>query len=546
MIKSIWRFKWLFIVPFFLLFSLILHAPSVNAQTATLVAGAQPDECWSGCGGTYQAYQEGQCTGTPKRNQAYLWGLAKWGNDIWIGTGANIAVIGQTAGDFLSGGQQECKFEGPKDNPSNVIEGALSTYPGVPMLLRGQLGDWRPPQAWVYNLDTKQQTNVTPNDPLINKTLGLRAAGAANGIVILAGPRRVGLGLNMFAFAYNADGTYQYLGSKSYTQYSSIRKFVLAKGKLYTGIQTTEGKGVVLRWTGTRSNPFSFALVGRLDNDPANLVEHDGRLFAATWSPSDQSSLAGTIFPVTTASIAGIWMSPPIPTNGLNALHARQWTKVWQVTDYEPDPVIATTQGVGDLASFDGYLYWGTMNPSWPAGDAIMQAYGMDTTDEALKDEVREKAARAIAIFRGFKADDPQPKLLYGEKQLQVYDGTNWVPTNNNMGGVEPLNGDHSSGFGVPTNVYTWTMAVFQNRLCVGTLDSRVGNINPANPGGDLWYFNSGDSKANAFTKNGFGNPLTVAGIRTMISDEVDGLFVGTSSKANIHPEGGWKLFQIK
>ena len=49
------------------------------------------------------------------------------------------------------------------------------------------------------------------------------------------------------------------------------------------------------------------------------------------------------------------------------------WEKVWSVNDYEPDPVIAKSYGMGSLESFGDYLYWGTMqvpgtgeNPSCP------------------------------------------------------------------------------------------------------------------------------------------------------------------------------------
>jgi hypothetical protein len=518
---------------------LILHSAVTvsHAQTATVLAKAVPDECWSGCGMPYTAASaNGMCPAdtTPRRNQAYVWGLAQWKQNVWIGTGANIAGIGQTAGDGL----QECQFEygDSPDTPINVLEGGLSQYPGVPAPLRPYLGDWRPPQVWIYDTNTGAQTNVTPNDPLINQTLGLRAAGINNGVVILAGPGRIGVTVNMFAF--DAD-TKQYLGSRSFMRYSNIRKFVAAQGAVYTGVQTLDGGGAILRWSGSRTNPFSFTTVGIVDNDAVNLAEHEGRLFVATWRPSTLSSSVGILFD-TNRPPAGIWMSPPIPAGGLTLAHAVLWTKVWEVTDYEVDELIASTQGVGDLASYAGYLYWGHMNPPWSVYSTFVNTYGRPQD----AGETRKNLSRAIPIFRGRNfGSNPEIQLLYGEKQLPKYNGSTWNLVDNNLGGATPLFG--AAGFGVPTNVYTWTMAVFQGKLAVGTLDAGFGANSSQDPGADLWVFPDGQSQAVAWTKDGFGHPETVMGVRNMVPSK-NMLFVGTSSRANLSPDGGWKLIGIK
>jgi len=528
MIKCNWRVV-------FPLSLLILHSAATvsHARTVTVLAKAVPDECWNGCGMPYiAASANGRCpTGTtPKRNQAYVWGLVQWKQNLWIGTGANIAGIGQTAGSGL----QECEYANDSaGKPINVLEGGLSQYPGIPAPLRPYLGDWRPPQLWIYDITTRKQTNVTPNDPRINETLGLRAAGTANGVVILAGPGRIGVSVNMFAF--DAE-TKQYLGSKTFPQYSNIRKFVSAQGAVYTGVQTLDGGGAILRWTGSRANPFSFTTVGIVDNDAVNLAEHEGRLFVATWRPSTLSSSVGSFFG-TDRPPAGIWMSPPIPAGGLKLAHSALWTKVWEVTDYEVDAVVASTQGVGDLASYAGYLYWGHMNPPWSVYSTFVNTYG----EPANPSETRENLNRAIPIFRGRNfGSSPEIQLLYGERKLPKYNGSTWNLVDNNLGGATPRFG--AAGFGVPTNVYTWTMAVFQGKLAVGTLDSAS---NDASTGADLWVFPNGNSKAIAWTKNGFSHPDTVMGVRTMVPSK-DMLFVGTSSRANLSPDGGWKLIGIK
>jgi hypothetical protein len=531
MIKCNWRV--VFPLSLFIFHSAVTVS---HAQTATVLAKAVPDECWNGCGMPYVAASaNGACpTGTtPKRNQAYLWGLAQWKQTLWIGTGANVAGIGQTAGDGL----QECDFANDSTgNPINVLEGSLSQYPGVPVPLRQFLGDWRPPQVWVYDIATGKQTNVTPNDPLINETLGLRSAGVSNGVAILAGPGQLGVSVNLFAF--DAD-TKQYLGSTTLLRYANIRKFVSAQGAMYTGVQTLTGGGEILRWTGTRSNPFSFTTVGMVDNDAVNLAVHEGRLFVATWRPSTLSSSVGS-FLGTNNPPAGIWMSPPIPAGGLRLIHAGLWTKVWEVNDYEVDDLVASTQGVGDLASFAGYLYWGHMNPPWSVYSTFVSTYG----EPQDRTETQKNLSRAIPIFRGRNfGSSPEIQLLYGEKQLPKYNGSTWSMVDNNLGGMTPLYG--AAGFDVPTNVYTWTMAVFQGKLAVGTLDSGSSVNFSKNPGADLWVFPDGNSKAVPWTINGFGHPETVMGVRNMLPTK-DVLYVGSSSRANLSPDGGWKLIGVK
>ncbi|BBA36091.1 uncharacterized protein sS8_4161 [Methylocaldum marinum] len=530
MIKCCWRV--IFPVTFLVLQS---AATVAEAESTTVLAKAVVDECWNGCGMPYiAASANGACPSDtlPKRNQAYVWGLTRWNQNVWIGTGPNIAGIASTVG----GGTQECALTyDPSGRLINVLEGGLSQYPGVPEPLRGFLGDWRTPQVWIYDTETKTRTNVTPNDSLINQTLGLRAAGAANGVILLAGPGRLGVSVNMFAF--DAE-TKEYLGSRSFARYANIRKFVPWQGVVYTGVQTLVGSGEILRWSGTRADPFSFTTVGIVDNDAVNLAVHEERLFVATWRPSTMSSSVGILFD-TDNPPAGIWMSPPIPAGGLRVFHAGLWTKVWEVTNYEVDDLIASTQGVGDLASFAGYLYWGHMNPPWSVYNTFVNAYG----EPANPEETRKNLWRAIPIFRGRNfASSPEIELLYGETQLPKYDGNAWQTVNNRLGGATPRFG--ASGFDVPTNVYTWTMAVFDGRLWVGTLDSDFAGISSTDPGADLWVFPDGNSKAEAWTVDGFGHPET-AGVRTMIPSN-DTLFVGTSSRANLSPDGGWKLIGIK
>ena len=142
-----------------------------------------------------------------------------------------------------------------------------------------RLGDWRPPQIFEYNPDTMALIDRTPLDMIANPTLGLRSAGALDGVVLLAGPSFDGDAVNVFAFT--DDGTY--LGMDVLSEYNNIRQWIVHEGVMYTGVSTTGGAGRVLRWNGDSSDPFQFEVVGKLDLDSANLAVHEGRLFSTTW-----------------------------------------------------------------------------------------------------------------------------------------------------------------------------------------------------------------------------------------------------------------------
>ena len=153
-----------------------------------------------------------------------------------------------------------------------------------------------------------------------------------------------------------------------------------------------------------------------------------------------------------------------------------------------------------------------------------------------------------------------------------------WVFKENKTG--KPLYG--SAGFGNPFNSYTWSMAVHDNKLFVGTMDysyTFAVNINTLltnllrlvmfkmptlyelnteylplkesyNYGADLFYFKDNNSPAVAVTKDGFGN-YSNFGIRTMVAND-SGLYIGVSNPFNIltnkndnSPEGGFELRRL-
>jgi hypothetical protein len=507
--------------------------PVVPHLANKLLAKAKPDECFKGVGldNIYPFdFTTNTCDGTPKVNQAYVWGLAKAGQDLWFGTAPNVHCL--VIGGYL-------EMTDPIQTSSYVCElGSSKLVPPLP----ASIGDWRPAEFWVYNLTSGSLTKIQVADPNVQYTVGIRAAGTLNGVVVMGGPSMLG-GINMFYF--NA-ATKEYLGSKR-LPYENIRKFAVIDNVLYT----TAGPRV-LRWTGDLANPHSWVEVGNISGSGAELCAHEGRIFVATW-PAGELPGGG--------SIASLWMSPVMGTDGLNAVDATGWRVVWTALNYEPDQVIAATYGGGALASFQGYLYWGTMHVPFLSTEAHMAVYGEPADNlEFLTTAIG--CHRAIAIFRGknFGKSTQVMQVCYGEKNLPVYDSVNgWTMKLNKMG--TPLYG--TSGFGNFFNNYTWTMAVFNNCLFVGTMDwsylafgdsqmffgTDIPPFIQPEYGADLYAFTSSTAGAKAVYRNGVGNYLNY-GIRTMIAD--DNLYLGTSNPMNLMtsptdgmPDGGWELRKL-
>ena len=511
---------------------------SLPTTTAELLAKAVPDECFNGVGNPYPAGPP-CATGVPKVNQAYVWGLTRSGSDLWFGTMSNTQCL--VLSTYLG-------IVTPQQNDSYVCEFGSSRFaPPLP----AALGDLRPPRVFVYDTVARVLTPKTPADPKIAATVGLRAAGSNNNVVLLAGPSLAG-GLNLFAF--QAD-TRAYLGSTTLAGYNNIRKFLLINGVLYVGVGKSAGGGNVLRWTGSVGAPFTFDVVGNLDAFGSELAFHEGRLFVTTWP-----STVG-------ATLAGLYMSPVVPGGGLTAANAASWTKVWKADDYEPDPVTAATYGGGALASYGGYLYWGTMHVPVLSTQAHISTYSIPTGDTNVMLQTYLQSERAISIFRGSGFNSPPTiELLYGMPTLSKYTAPGgWSQVPNNMN-AQPLWGP--SGFGNPFNNYTWTMEVFDGRLFVGTMDYSYlfkdllqpllgssiplpPNVLPSSFGADLYYFPSAQSPAYPESISGIDN-YTSYGVRSMVAGP-SSLYLGMANPMNLLtnttdalPEGGWELIELK
>ncbi len=543
-----------------------------RALDRVLLAHAQPDESFRGVGVPYgpNPYAQG---GIPKVNQAYVWGLAKAGDNLWFGTVANTLclVIGAL---MLASGMEEpypiqdqnwvCEF-GQSDYSKNFLFGLLPAY----------AGDFRPPEFWMYNTKTGVLTEKTGlvrsntnGNMALNTTVGIRSAGTLNNVVFFGGPNFT-KGITLYAF--NAV-TGQFIGAQSFDEYKDIRQWLVVDNVLYTGVGNADGSGNVLRWTGNTSSPFRFDVVGHLDSDAAYIVGHEGRIFASTW-PALMGSISEGKIDYDAITLCGLYMSPVIPPGGLTTAHAGQWAKVWDADDYEADPVTAVTYAGGAMASFGGWLYWGTMNvPLAPAIAHLVYYAQQDSGDTYMG------TFRPISIFRGrnFDAQGGQLELLYGLEEMPVYTpddpadpkaGGSWNVVPNAMGQA-PLYGP--AGFGNPFNDYTWSMAVFQDELFVGTMDwsmlfevfmdfygdsATVADhdsvFGPAAPrfGADVWRFLSADAPAFLESGNGMDN-FANYGIRTMVS--ADRFYLGSANPMNLMtntgdalPPGGWELIEL-
>ena len=540
---------------------------------------ATVDECFYGVGDERNQYPiASPCGGQYKKNEAYIWGMTQFGDNIFFGTGANVMCLAvdsfiQIKTPYRRDGDLVCEF-------SHNVDG---------------YGDWRPPALHIYNKtthETRKLITPKPNDPawdLLKFTTGIRSAGThPSGIVFLAGPNLAD-GINMFAFNGR---TGQLIGGKIMDDgYSNIRKMTVGSdGNLYVGFGNSEASiekgGAIGRWAGNLAQIFSgdtstlfdFEIVGKgFDGGATELTEHDGRLFISTWPDRKKA------WPNPERNTGGIWMSPPLPLSA-DDIEPGKWQKMWAAGDYEPDPLVAGLIGGGASASFDGWFYWGTMHVPATSYQKWLAIYGEPTGRYAdvKRRVVMENVWREISLFRGrnFGTGQEEIELLYGgssvfdnrtnerlnnqiikqgggipkpgEYRVYAGDGYNWTNKMNLMD-QKPKYG--RGGFGNEWNNYTWTMTVFNNDLYVGTMDhgqlamedDQVADYDytrRASYGGDLFKFESANMDANPVNRYGLGNEVNY-GFRTIMNDGKN-MYLGSANNANLDSvRGGWELIKM-
>jgi len=519
----------------------------------------------------------------PKVNENYPWGLTKVGSVIWLGTFDNVGCIGGTAFFSLAVALLPSITNFFPGFPETVCE--FEFGPSAPLLGDG-FGDQRPPSIYTFDTTTnwlseksvvgcKSFTAGFTAEQLLAQTGGLRSAGSlpSSDIVIMAGP---GLnGVNMFAFRAS---TQQCIGAKNFSQYNDIRRWLKLGLALYAGVGKTAGGGSILRWAGTLTTPLNFITVGTTDSPVANIAKHveGGKTYVAVTTWPNLNNLEGDFsldtFEISLQNIistlngfSALYISPQVPISGLNSLHATQWKKVWQILNYDPGTVTAAVVGGGDLASYNGKLYWGTIQV--PATGFIAHAliFEPDLLEPTCSDDgiifppsnvcegrivdVLTKTDRPTAVFRGSNLATVYKKieLLYGEKDLLVYDpNQGWTTKPNKMSqtpkfGASGIGTSADPDGGNPNNNYSWTAAVWNGKLWWGTFDETLPFLPEG--GGDLWFFDGNDASEfqNAFF-DGAGNTRSW-GVRNVVSDGC--LWLGMANGYNLHPAGGWELKKL-
>lgn len=536
--------------------------------TSELAAQAETDECFNQIGGEYKPGPNCSSDDIPKSNHSYCWGLTKAGSKLWFGTGSNMLCLVQAFRAYQNGNDAKpfqnsmwtCEYDAGK-----YLESGEMNVP-IPEIF----SDYRPPRIYTYDMVTRQFTNVsdslanTQAGMLLQTTFGLRSAGSIGNLVFLAGPVALGEGINMFVFDATTGGL---ITAKTMTQYQNIRKWLVMSGVLYTTVADESGGGKILRWTGSPTNPLSFEEVGVIKGSGTEIVEHNGRIFIGTWPSRTADEL----------QMAGLWMSPVVPEGGLTPAHLNAWTQVWKADEFEPDPFNANLYGCGAMASYGGYLYWGTMHVHGKV--AMVYTENFDSLSALSLVGTYFNSWRASSVFRGKDfGGSKKVELLYGKSYLPVYVELSpyfgyWVHRPNNMGGVSGKYGD--AGFGNPYNNYIWSMAVYKDQLFVGTMDHsyiwldwenlmrvyfdgvyiplpklNFPTLSQDEYGADLWRFPSTSEPAKLVTRDGFGNYANY-GFRSTVVDEDHGLFIGTANPMNIFQDSngnsmsGWELYRV-
>lgn len=520
--------------------ALLTAQETLRSYKAEIMAHAQPDEWWYSFydeevpgSGDNEYVKDGidpncvECLengGLPKANQAYVWSMVLKDNYLWWGTGPNVSSI--VISTYLDNQQANIARSRRRGINYSLAEYGLSkfvregVYDGETLMgppLPAAYGDWRPPDIFRYNLDTNTKERLDINlrtaDPaawaLLWRTLGLRSGGFTapttafpNGLVILAGPCLPALpgqepeGVIMFAFdALTGD----IVAAKNFPDYNNIRSWKHWDGQLYTTVSTYSGQGLVLRWNkqlASVANPLQFEPVGILDSAGAEIEVHDDgdgpRLYVTTWPNISEGEVTTQRILDAMSAPASLWRSMVIPSTGLNAIYQNGWTKVWSVADYETDLVLALAYGGGALASYEGYLYWGTMHVPGTAQLGHNLFYG--TPDDPLPrpdpypedPEDPERVAYELDQERYDQEEELDSLLSY--RAISIWRGRNFTNTG---GDIDLLYGRANLPVRIPRTQFTQNASDPRSPINISWLpffEQRIGDIRNVQDGESVPY----------------------------------------------------------
>mmetsp|Transcript_5681 Transcript_5681/g.9342 ORF Transcript_5681/g.9342 Transcript_5681/m.9342 type:complete len:712 (+) Transcript_5681:77-2212(+) len=397
----------------------------------TLEANAEVDSCfcdydhvyWSPCN---QDQIDNDCKN--RISESYAWGMTRTADSVFWGTVANEQCL-ETSGNYESVSGIYCT----DDTEQN----------------------WKIPSVYMYSVEFGTYRRIS--DDLVgtdysrlNSTVGLRAAGVSNGVVVLGGFSRSLT--SVFLFAFNSD-TGKFLASREFPDSNDIRKFTAdVNHDMYVGISRTDGTGDIWRFTGSVQNPMAFELMTNIPGNPAEISFYNEKLLVGTWSTST------TLQVFDTANTPFLMISPE-PIDEMPSYETREkyleqssrikaatrsddgkgknqlcWEKIWGIEQYEPDPVVQYSYGISAYIQVGDWLYWGTVQYPKITVALLKELYPDNSINRT---EALRNSNRPLSLFRGRYMDTNQPEieLLYGEAFLPVYqnDSNTWVYQPNTM-----------------------------------------------------------------------------------------------------------------
>ncbi len=556
-----------------------------------VLAQETPTECFVAIGEKHLPLKaDGTCAkGVPTTTQTYMLGSTVSSDEksLWWGTGTSVMCANLHSFDasLTKAGfgpvpafrtkEAVCEFEQSYN---------AKTY-GL-----GRAGDNQPPKIYQYVIATKKLIDRTPADPEltdIGAIGGYRAAGAFNGVVLMAGLEPgIGGGTGSAGYVHIAafnEKTGEYLGQRQYKEYNNPKNFFDDGAALYLGVNLTTphagNGGQVLKWTGSLTDPFQFEVVGEFPGQPTYFARFENRLVASTWSnPTD--------------NYAGLYVSPEVNYGkALTAADVTGWKKVFGMDQFFPDLLSARSMVGGGAVEYGGWLYWGAMNYPGTGTLAHMNVYPQlkPTSMEELYD-LFLKSDPAAHVFRVKNLGKPnqQMQLLYGEKEYPTWDakagsdGTGaWVTKANRLN-LKPMYGHQ--GFGNVWQRYSsWGITKYHGKVIMGGFDiSKIYRDVLFNPdsgiwesftkkpvsaaklrllgrstwpdrtidGADSWIFDTPLTPARKLTTSGYGNPMNWGNRNFFVAQGK--LYTGTNSAWNwadpaVSPKqhAGWQLLEI-
>ena len=462
--------------------------------------------------------------------------------------------------------------------------------------------DYRPPSAYMYSDTDLSTINIVKgqlsgtNLARLTDTLGLRAAGSRNGVVLFAGPSKSIA--SVYIFAFDEDG--KFLSSCEHPGFDDVRKFTQDLAfDMYVGLSRSDGCGEIWRFIGSQSQPLLFEKIADVPGDPAEVSFYQERLLLGTW-PAGGKMIQNSSTPKVAALLLSSSTVKDLRGCALNC--TSPWITVWSTDDYEPDAVTALSVGVSVHVESNGWVYWGTMQMPYGGAALFERTYGpaISRTEKLLR---VMGTHRPTAIFRArdlVPAENTTPvvELLYGEQSLPIYDqGTDKWRLQANLMQQIPRFGE--SGFGNFFNVYTWSMTTIRGLVLIGTFDNSYGHFHQKNDatflslaaksgdsitldimnefervvasiedsnlsgnttsvkprfGADLYAIptqgaSNGDiGPAEWVSLSGLGNELNY-GLRNLLphpSNQKDSVFVGTANSYNLEAKGGWEVYELQ